>query len=98
MSTVDDVLDRIWRVKRQQPWRPRVLVYWALITLGPLLIGISITVTFSLPAAANGLVVNWVDAMAVLRVLYHARGGNSLAAVDAAQIRLGFDESESLLR
>ncbi|AMO99362.1 yihY family inner membrane domain protein [Collimonas arenae] len=62
MSTVDHVFNRIWRVKTQRPWIQRVLVYWAIITLGPLLIGISITVTSSLSAAANGLVVSWIGA------------------------------------
>jgi membrane protein len=60
MSTVDHVFNRIWRVKTQRPWIHRVLVYWAIITLGPLLIGVSITVTSYLSAAANGLVVSWV--------------------------------------
>ncbi|AIY40813.1 Ribonuclease BN [Collimonas arenae] len=60
MSTVDHVFNRIWRVKNQRPWIHRVLVYWAIITLGPLLIGISITVTSYLSAAANGLVVSWI--------------------------------------
>ncbi|MEM4989054.1 YihY family inner membrane protein [Collimonas sp. H4R21] len=59
MSTVDHVFNRIWRVKKQRPWIHRVLVYWAIITLGPLLIGISITVTSYLSDAANGLVVSW---------------------------------------
>jgi membrane protein len=44
----------------------------------------------------------FVDAMAVLQVLYQARIEGSSAAVGAAQIRsatrLGFDESESLLQ
>lgn len=62
MSTVDHVFNRIWRVKTQRPWIQRVMVYWAIITLGPLLIGISITVTTSLSAAANGLVVSWLGA------------------------------------
>lgn len=59
MSTVEHVFNRIWRVKNQRSWVHRVLVYWAIITLGPLLIGISITVTSYLSAAANGLVMSW---------------------------------------
>ncbi|MFC5475116.1 YihY family inner membrane protein [Paraherbaspirillum soli] len=60
MATIDHVFNRIWRVKTQRPLIQRVLVYWAIITLGPLLIGISITVTSYLSAAANGLVVGWI--------------------------------------
>ncbi|WP_211468195.1 YihY family inner membrane protein [Collimonas silvisoli] len=62
MSTVDHVFNRIWRVKTQRPWIQRMMVYWAIITLGPLLIGISISVTSNLSAAANGLVMSWVGA------------------------------------
>jgi len=60
MSTVDQVFNSIWRVKAQRPLIQRALVYWALVTLGPLLIGISITVTSYLMAAANGLVTSWM--------------------------------------
>ncbi len=60
MSTVDHVFNRIWRVKTQRPWIHRVLVYWAIITLGPLLIGISISVTSNISAVTNGLVISWV--------------------------------------
>ncbi|GAC1329780.1 MAG: YihY family inner membrane protein [Collimonas sp.] len=59
MSTVDHVFNRIWRVKTQRPWIHRVLVYWAIITLGPLLIGISISVTSNISAATNDLVTSW---------------------------------------
>jgi membrane protein len=45
MNTIDQVFNRIWRVKTKRPWLQRILVYWAIITLGPLLIGVSITVT-----------------------------------------------------
>jgi membrane protein len=62
MSTVDHVFNRIWRVKTQRPWIQRLMVYWAIMTLGPLLIGISITVTSNLSAAASGLVTSWVGA------------------------------------
>lgn len=60
MSTVDQVFNSIWHVKTQRPLLQRVLVYWALVTLGPLLIGISITVTSYLMDATNGLVTSWL--------------------------------------
>ncbi len=48
MNTIDGVFNRIWRVKQTRPWVQQILVYWAIITLGPLLIGISMTVTSNL--------------------------------------------------
>ena len=60
MSTVDQVFNSIWRVKTQRPFIQRALVYWALVTLGPLLIGISITGTSYLTEATNGLVISWL--------------------------------------
>lgn len=41
--TVDRVLNDIWRVRDRRPLAQRVLVYWAILTLGPLLIGASLT-------------------------------------------------------
>jgi membrane protein len=41
--TVDRVLNDIWRVRERRPLAQRVLVYWAIITLGPILIGASLT-------------------------------------------------------
>lgn len=210
IAMIDRTFNRIWRVKTKRPLTQRVLIYWATVTLGPLLIGISITVASFLFTAKNDAVlytlisilltsgtftllymivpnrlVDWrdaacggmlaaiafeimrrlfaifvakfptytivygalaampifliwiylgwlitlmgavlaaalpvvkyerwwhvakpgsafVDAMALLRVLYDARTVSQSAAVDAAMIRastrLGFDESESLLQ
>ena len=39
MMTVESALNSIWRVVKPRPFAQRVLVYWAIITLGPLLIG-----------------------------------------------------------
>lgn len=45
IATIEQAFNQIWRVKKARPLVHRVLVYWAIITLGPLLIGISITLT-----------------------------------------------------
>ncbi len=45
ISTVDRVFNQIWRVKTTRPLMQRLLIYWAIITLGPLLVGASITTT-----------------------------------------------------
>ncbi|NNF23430.1 MAG: YihY family inner membrane protein [Rhodobacteraceae bacterium] len=43
LSTIEATLNRIWRVERQRPLLTRLLVFWTLLTLGPLLLGASFT-------------------------------------------------------
>jgi membrane protein len=45
MLTIDNAFNMIWRVSRPRSLLQRVLVYWAVITLAPLLIGASLSVT-----------------------------------------------------
>jgi membrane protein len=56
MSTIERVFNQIWRVKTRRPFLQRILIYWAIITLGPLLLGVSFTVTAYVFGAANGVV------------------------------------------
>lgn len=53
MLMIDRVFNQIWRVKTKRPITQRILVYWAIVTLGPLLIGASITLTSYLFSATN---------------------------------------------
>jgi membrane protein len=53
LVTVEDQLNLIWRVTSPRPWVQRVLAYWTLITLGPLLIGISLSLSTYLEIAAR---------------------------------------------
>jgi membrane protein len=55
MATVERAFNQIWRVKRKRPLAQRVLMYWALLTLGPLLFGLSLTVTSQLFLATGGV-------------------------------------------
>jgi membrane protein len=50
------VFNQIWSVKQKRPLFKRMLVYWALITFAPLLLGASLTVTSYLIAATSGVV------------------------------------------
>ncbi|TFZ00239.1 YihY family inner membrane protein [Ramlibacter humi] len=43
--TIDRTLNAIWRVRRPRPLAHRVLMYWAVMTLGPLLLAGSLTLT-----------------------------------------------------
>nr|WP_315473056.1 YihY family inner membrane protein [uncultured Undibacterium sp.] len=55
MAMIDKTFNQIWQVKRSRPLVQRMVVYWAIVTLGPLLIGISMSVTSNLFTATNGL-------------------------------------------
>ncbi len=54
--TIDRTLNGIWRVKKARPLTQRVLIYWAAITLGPLLLAASLAVTSYVLSASGGLV------------------------------------------
>jgi membrane protein len=54
--TIDRTLNSIWRVRRQRPLGQRVLVYWATLTLGPLLLALSVSLTSYALSASKGIV------------------------------------------
>ena len=54
--TIDRTLNAIWRVRQPRPLGQRVLVYWAALTLGPLALGMSLTLTSLAVSASRGLV------------------------------------------
>ncbi len=54
--TIDQTLNGIWRVRKRRPLGQRVLIYWAVITLGPLLLGASLTMTSFAISSNKGLV------------------------------------------
>ena len=48
LSTIEETLNQVWRVERPRPIFLRFLIFWAILTLGPLLIGASFTMTSDL--------------------------------------------------
>ncbi|MDQ9170251.1 YihY family inner membrane protein [Oxalobacteraceae bacterium R-40] len=56
VAMVDRTFNQIWRVRTQRALPQRIVIYWATITLGPLLIGVSITVTAYLFTATRSVV------------------------------------------
>ncbi|MDP1691792.1 MAG: YihY family inner membrane protein [Burkholderiaceae bacterium] len=56
MLTIDRALNAIWRVRRPRSIAQRVLVYWAALTLGPLLLGISLSLTMTVLTASKGVI------------------------------------------
>ena len=64
--TIDRTLNDIWRVPRLRPLGQRVLIYWAAITLGPLLMGASLALTSYVMSASGGLVKRLPDGVQLL--------------------------------
>ncbi|MEY4752487.1 MAG: hypothetical protein RJA44_162 [Pseudomonadota bacterium] len=56
MLTIDRTLNSIWRVRKTRPLAQRVLLYWAMATLGPLLLGASLSLSSYALSASRGLV------------------------------------------
>jgi membrane protein len=56
MLTIDRTLNGIWRVRQPRPIGQRVLIYWSALTLGPLVLGVSLSVTSYALSASRGLV------------------------------------------
>lgn len=56
IMTIDKAFNDIWHVTRQRPLPQRALVYWALITLGPLVAGASLWATSFVARESLGLV------------------------------------------
>ncbi len=56
LLTIDRTLNGIWRVRQPRGLAQRVLVYWAIVTLGPLVLGVSLSMTSYVLSASKGLV------------------------------------------
>ena len=64
--TIDRTLNSIWRVRRTRSWGQRILIYWAAITLGPLLLGASLTITSYIITASRDVVGGMPDGVRLL--------------------------------
>ncbi|OGA22472.1 MAG: hypothetical protein A3I02_03245 [Betaproteobacteria bacterium RIFCSPLOWO2_02_FULL_67_26] len=56
LQTIDRSFNQIWRVPRRRTTVQRIFIYWALLTVGPLLIGASLSLTSWLVSLSLGLV------------------------------------------
>ncbi|RMG55597.1 MAG: YihY family inner membrane protein [Gammaproteobacteria bacterium] len=45
LNTMEEAFNHIWRITRARPWLSRFVTFWATLTLAPLLIGASLTIT-----------------------------------------------------
>jgi len=57
MLTIDNALNRIFRVQRRRSLVQNVIIYWAVLTLAPVLIGVSLSMTTLSLAGSPGSVV-----------------------------------------
>ena len=55
MGTVERVFNQIWKVKSTRPIGQRMTMYWALMTLAPLMLGLSISATSRLFVATSAM-------------------------------------------
>lgn len=82
IHTVDRVLNDIWNVQARRGVVARVLVYWTLLTLGPLAVGISLSATTRMLALADLPLARATGlARAFLDLLPFVIGGLALAAL-----------------
>lgn len=65
LFTIENAFNQIWRVTQRRPLLARVLVYWVLLTVGPVLIGASLSLTSWLISLSLGWVSD-IPGMAVL--------------------------------
>lgn len=59
LATIESTFNKIWGVERQRPFLIRVLIFWAVLTLGPILTGLTITSTSD---AFSSLQQTWTEA------------------------------------
>jgi len=53
LTTISNSFDAVWRVREGRPLATRLLVYWAMLTLAPLLLGASLSMSSYLFTAAR---------------------------------------------
>jgi membrane protein len=76
MLTIDQAFNVIWRVSKPRPLVKRLLIYWAVLTLAPLLVGASLSLTSWLVGLSMGyakhIPVFGVGTLKILPVLFTA--------------------------
>jgi membrane protein len=52
LATIEDSLNHTWGIRSRRAWSMRLIVYWSLLTVGPLLLGGSLAITASVQSSA----------------------------------------------
>jgi membrane protein len=80
--TIDGKLNDIWRVRTTRHLARRIIVYWTLLTLGPLLLAMSLSISSYVMSASKGWVSVLPDSLsAVLNVVEFIVMACSMAAM-----------------
>lgn len=66
IMTIDEAFNEIWNVARQRPLRQRLLVYWAIISLGPIFTGASLWATTVLARESLGYIGSLPEGLGLL--------------------------------
>lgn len=69
MLTVDRVFNQIWHVKRQRGLVNKVVLYWSVISLAPLLVGIGLSMTTAIVGASVTLGGESSPVLGILRIV-----------------------------
>jgi membrane protein len=69
LATIESRLDSIWRVHVPRGWVARVTIYWTVLTLGPLLFGLAMSISTSLHLTTLELGAAGVAALPLLERL-----------------------------
>ncbi|NQW10997.1 MAG: YihY family inner membrane protein [Alphaproteobacteria bacterium] len=56
LATIESTFNRIWRVERERPAMARLLIFWTVLTLGPLLLGASFSLTTDIMGSLEHLI------------------------------------------
>jgi membrane protein len=82
--TVDRVLNDIWQVHRRRPLVQRLLVYWAVLSVGPLMLGVSLSLSSFVISVSDASVERWgVGARQVIGLLAPVIAAAAYSAVYA---------------
>jgi membrane protein len=58
LATVEDALNHTWGVRSRRTWGMRLVVYWSLLSIGPILLGGSLAMTASVQSSRIAI---WAD-------------------------------------
>jgi membrane protein len=94
IMSIDDSLNDIWHVRKQRPLGQRLLIYWAVLTLGPIVLGASLWASSSVVQQAlslqePGAVVPW-QAFAAWLPFVISWAGCSLLFLTVPNCKVGY--------